>query len=287
MGIFPMYVPTALADHSRRPDAAEGLDSRAPGLSSAHMSIRPAMPARILLALAYGGLCHGLFLAGVTAMILAMWFGMSRSLGTVPEPWSWAANALLLLQFPLGHSLLLSGWGRRRLAALAPPPHGATLATTTYVILASVQIFLLFALWTPSGIVWWQAEGWALWAFGALYASAWLLLLKASVDAGVEVQSGLLGWTSLLRGRKPVFPDMPETGLFRLVRQPIYVSFAITLWTVPTWTPDQLAVAVTLTAYCVLGPRLKERRFERIFGARFEAYRARVPYWLPRFGGRA
>jgi hypothetical protein len=41
----------------------------------------------------------------------------------------------------------------------------------------------------------------------------------------------------MLRGRQPVYPATPQTGLFRLTRQPIYGSFALTLWTVPTWTP--------------------------------------------------
>ncbi len=239
------------------------------------------MTRRHLIALAYGALCHGLFLVAVAAMISMMYFGMSRSLGDLPAPWAWLANALLLLQFPLGHSLMLSGPGRRLLARLAPRPHGETLATTTYVILASAQLLALFALWTPSGVIWWEAEGPALWALTGLYGLSWLLLMKASFDAGAEVQSGLLGWSSLLRGVRPVFPDMPETGLFRYVRQPIYVSFALTLWTVPVWTPDQLVLALALTAYCLIGPLFKERRFARIFGARFEAYRARVPYWLP------
>ena len=74
---------------------------------------------------------------------------------------------------------------------------------------------------------------------------------------------------------------MPRHGLFRLCRQPIYVAFALTLWTVPWGTPDQRAVAIVLTAYCVLGPLLKEIRFQRSFGAEFTSYRRRVPYWLP------
>ena len=66
---------------------------------------------------------------------------------------------------------------------------------------------------------------------------------------------------------------MPTTGLFRIIRQPIYVSFALTLWTVPVWTPDQLALAMALTAYCLLAPKLKENRFEKRYGMRFRAYR--------------
>ena len=74
---------------------------------------------------------------------------------------------------------------------------------------------------------------------------------------------------------------MPTTGLFRLTRQPIYVAFTLTLWTVPTWTPDQLMLAGTLTAYCVAAPLLKEARFRRIYGSAFDDYARAVPYWLP------
>jgi methanethiol S-methyltransferase len=242
----------------------------------------PAGAGRIALALTFGALCHILFAAGVLAMIVAMFFGLSASLGTVPWPMAALANAALIAQFPLAHSLLLTGPGGRVLARLIPGPHGQTLATTTYAIIASAQLLALFALWTPSGIVWWRAEGVAFWAVTAAYATSWLILLKASFDAGAEVQSGALGWMSLLARIRPVFPEMPTSGLFRLIRQPIYVAFALTLWTPPVWTPDQLALATAFTAYCLLAPRLKERRFAAHYGARFHRYRAEVPYVLPR-----
>ncbi len=238
----------------------------------------PAGAGRIALALTFGALCHALFAAGV----LAMFFGLSESLGTVPWPWATLANAALIVQFPLAHSLFLTTRGGRLLARLVPGPHGQTLATTTYAIIASAQLLALFALWTPSGIIWWRAEGAAFWAVTAAYAASWLILLKASFDAGAEVQSGALGWMSLLARIRPVFPDMPTQGLFRLIRQPIYVAFALTLWTPPVWTPDQLALAIAFTAYCLLAPRLKERRFVARYGARFDSYRAEVPYALPR-----
>jgi methanethiol S-methyltransferase len=246
-------------------------------------ALHPAPGAgRIALALGLGALCHTLFAAGVLAMIVAMFFGLSQSLGTVPWPMAALANGLLIAQFPLAHSLLLTGPGGRLLARLIPGPHGRTLATTTYALVASVQLLALFALWTPSGIVWWRAEGAVFWAVTAAYATSWLILLKASFDAGAEVQSGALGWMSLLARIRPVFPDMPTQGLFRLIRQPIYVAFALTLWTVPVWTPDQLALAVSFTAYCLIAPRLKERRFAQRYGARFIQYQAGVPYALPR-----
>lgn len=237
---------------------------------------------RIALALFLGVLCHTLFAVAVLAMIFAMYFGLGKSFGTVPWPWAALANAALIAQFPLGHSLLLTGRGGPVLARLIPGPHGRTLATTTYAIIASLQLLALFALWTPSGIVWWRAEGAAFWAMTTAYATSWLILLKASFDAGAEVQSGALGWMSLMGRIKPVFPAMPTQGLFRLIRQPIYLAFALTLWTVPVWTPDQLLLAICYTAYCLLAPRLKERRFAARYGEQFDRYRATVPYVLPR-----
>jgi len=240
----------------------------------------------LTLAVAYGAACHGIFALAGLAMLVGLFSGMTLGRGWVPWPWAGLANAALLVQFPLAHSFLLTRRGQALLSRLAPAPHGTTLATTSYATIASLQLLALFTLWTPSGIVWWQADGWVFWVICALYATSWGLLTRASLDAGPQVQSGLLGWWALARGRRPVFPPMPVNGLFRVVRQPIYVSFALTLWTVPVWTPDQLCLAIAYTGYCVLAPRLKERRFERIHGPAFDAYRQRVPYWVPRLGRR-
>ncbi len=236
---------------------------------------------RRTVALGYGVVCHVCFGLGVVTMMVAMYFGMSRSLGPLHAPWSWLANALLILQFPVVHSLLLTTRGREVLARLAPRGTGTTLSSTTYVVIASWQIFALFALWSPTGEIWWRASGVTLVAMTVLYASAWLLLGKAMLDAGLGLQTGSLGWVALLRNRRPRYPAMPVHGLFRLTRQPIYVAFALTLWTVPTWTPDQLALAVALTVYCVVAPKFKESRFRRIYGEAFTDYARRVPYWLP------
>src|SRR5688500_11956684 len=130
-------------------------------------------------AIVYGILCHTLFVTAVGTMIAAMYFGMSRSLGDVPPRWSSLANALLLAQFPIFHSLLLTPFGNSMLRRLAPGHIGSRLSTTTYVIIASIQVLALFALWTPSRTIWWQAEGGVLWIVTALYTAAWVLLAKA------------------------------------------------------------------------------------------------------------
>jgi protein-S-isoprenylcysteine O-methyltransferase Ste14 len=96
------------------------------------------------------------------------------------------------------------------------------------------------------------------------------------------LQTGAAGWWALLRGRKVDYGDMPTRGLFAACRQPIYLGFALVLWTAPTWTPDWLLLAVGWSLYCVVGPRRKEARWQRQFGERFLSYRQSVPYLLPR-----
>jgi protein-S-isoprenylcysteine O-methyltransferase Ste14 len=233
---------------------------------------------RTAIAITYGVGCHAAFGLAVGAMMVAMFYGMSRSLGTLPAPWSFVANGLLLIQFPVLHSWLLSRPGRSVVSRLAPFGLGDRLVTTTYALIASIQVALLFVLWSPSGTIWRQASGLVLVCIGCLYVTAWLLLLKSILDAGFALQVGLLGWWAVAKDAAPKYPPMPTSGLFRICRQPIYVSFALTLWTTPTLTPDQLVVALVLTAYCLIGPLFKEARFKRLFGDRFETYRRKTPY---------
>lgn len=245
------------------------------------MAAAPVARRRVVVAILYGSSCHIAFAVAVGAMMVVLFSGMTKGLGRVPAPWAGWVDAGLLLQFPMLHSALLTRRGSGILPRLAPCGLGRPLATTTYALIASLQTGMLFLAWTPSRHVLWQAEGSVRTALALLYAGAWLLLLKAIADAGIALQTGFLGWWAAARGKAPVYPPVPTKGLFRLCRQPIYVAFALTLWTVPTVTSDGLALTAVLTAYCVLGPRLKEARFARRFGAAFDRYRARVPYWLP------
>lgn len=87
---------------------------------------------------------------------------------------------------------------------------------------------------------------------------------------------------SLMARIRPVFPDMPTWGRFRIARQPIHAAFAPTLWTVPVRTPHQLALAISRTACCRLAPRPKERRLSARHGDRVHRCRASAPYVVPR-----
>ena len=236
---------------------------------------------RWVIAVLYGLVCHIIFAVSVITMLVSMFFGMSQSFGKIPDPYSYFVNLLLLLQFPLAHSFLLSPIGKKYLLYFSPKDYSKTLAPTIFALLASLQLFLLFFFWTPTQIIIWETTGTSYFLMCTLYSCSWLLLIWASIDAGAELQSGALGWMSLAQNKAPKFPDLPTFGLFNFIRQPIYASFALTTWTTPNWTFDQLLIAVVFTVYCVIAPKFKERRFEKRFGDKFTNYKSQVPYMIP------
>lgn len=237
---------------------------------------------RIAAALSMALLVHSLFGLAVGSMALALATGLQLGRGGLDGMAAVGGNLLLVLQFPIVHSALLSKRGRPWLQRLSPVGHGRTLAVSTYVLVGSLQLLLTFWAWSPSGVVWRAPEGVVGGLQYALFGGAWLFLIKALWDAGLGLQSGAAGWWALLRDKPVAFGGMPTAGLFARCRQPIYLGFALVLWTAPTWTPDWLLLTAGWTAYCVVGPRFKESRWEALFGARFRDYRSTVPYFLPK-----
>ncbi len=234
-----------------------------------------------LCALAYGVLAHGLFAVGVSSMVLGLHEGLATGRGRFEGVTALAVDALLVLQFPLLHSLMLGRRGGRWLARLAPLGLGRDLATTTYAAFASLQLVTVFLGWSPIARAAWRPHGVASAVLELAFAGAWLFLGKAMWDAGLSVQTGSKGWWAVFRGRRPAFGPFPQDGLFRRCRQPVYLAFALTLWTGPVWTLDRLALALVWTAYCIVGPRFKERRYAQRFGEDFRRYQSEVRYLVP------
>ena len=237
---------------------------------------------RRALALAYGAMCHGSFLIAVALMAVGLFTGMRSGVGPFTGIWAVLANGFLVAQFPIAHSLLLTKRGMKSIGALAPAELRRSLAPTTYALIAALQIAATFGFWSPSNVVLWQPTGLAHDVHLAAFIAAWIFLAKALFDAGLGLQTGWIGWTSAWQGRSPRYPSLPQTGLFARCRQPIYLGFALVLWTGPAWTPDHLAIAIAWGTYCAVGPLHKERRFAAIYSEDFEAYRRRVPYLIPR-----
>ena len=235
-----------------------------------------------VIAIIYGLFCHGIFVAAGLLMFFTLFFGFSTQITPFEKFSGLTVNIILLLQFPLLHSFLLSKKGKMFLRLFYSRRFSGKLDTTIYATIASAQLFLLFFFWKPSGILLWKAEGVFYILLTFCYLLGWLLLTVSSFQAGLSVQTGALGWVSVFRNINVKYPNMPNFGLFRIIRHPIYFSFSIILWASPYFTVDKIIVAIIYTFYCVSAPLFKERRFVAIYGEKFLKYRARTPYFIPR-----
>jgi protein-S-isoprenylcysteine O-methyltransferase Ste14 len=214
-----------------------------------------------------------MFIFAIILMAVSLANGFAYSVGPYHGLSRWFANTLLLLQFPLVHSLLLATPGRRFLSR-----NNARLSTTWFVLVSAVDLFFTVFLWSPqnhSGAMPSNPTPWI------LFIGSWLFLGKAIWDAGLGLQLGYLGWLAEYRNKKPVYPDLPEHGLYRVCRHPIYLGFFLVLLTAPVHGSDALYFLAVWGSYCLVGPLFKERRLQKYYTARYAAYRQRVPYMIP------
>jgi uncharacterized membrane protein len=72
------------------------------------------------------------------------------------------------------------------------------------------------------------------------------------------------------------------TGVYGVVRHPLYLAGIIIFTCDPHFTRNGVLVALLADVYFLFGAFIEERRFLRIFGKEYEEYRKRVPRLLPR-----
>lgn len=109
------------------------------------------------------------------------------------------------------------------------------------------------------------------------------------VVVGLAVALAAWAAATMRRARTTVVPHREATALvtggpFALVRHPIYLADLLALagWCLVVGQPLALALAVPLWAVLDrLFVRPEEARLAATFCARFEAWRKRVPRWVP------
>lgn len=232
-----------------------------------------------LIACMLGLLCHLSFFAAVGVMFYGLWGGLDVGIGHLRGVWAVLEDLILVLQFPIIHSLMLHKSGREFLQGLFPGDVGKQLVSTTFVLCASLQLIALFSLWSPLGGVWWQPQGYVEGVWEGMYCLSWVFLAVAMYQAGLGTQMGYLGWWSVVRGTNPIYPPLKQSGLYRLCRHPVYLAMLLVALTGPLWTIDHLVIAGVFSVYCVLGPWAKERRYRKLFGEEFLRYRERTPFF--------
>jgi protein-S-isoprenylcysteine O-methyltransferase Ste14 len=174
-------------------------------------------------------------------------------------------------------------WFKRAWTRIVPPP----IERSTYVLLSSAALGLLFWFWRPMGGEVWSVETPALRAvLLGLFAFGWALVLASTILINHFDLFGLRQVWLYLVDRPYERLRFVTPGPYRLVRHPLYVGWLFAFWMTPTMTLAHLVFAVATTLYILLAIQFEERDLVREHGAAYEAYRRRVPMLVP-FTGQA
>ncbi|MBR1229335.1 MULTISPECIES: methanethiol S-methyltransferase [unclassified Bradyrhizobium] len=241
----------------------------------------PSFAMRVL-ALCYGGLAYLIFLGTfLYAVGFVSQLVVPKTINTGPAaslPTALLINLVLMSIFAVQHSGMARQGFKRLFARFASP----AIERSTYVLLASLSLILLFWQWQPMPAVVWNIEG-PVFAgvVTAIGFMGWLIVLYSTFLISHFELFGLTQVVAHFAGRLTAPIAFRTPGLYRLIRHPIYLGFIIAFWSTPVMTLGHLLFASVTTAYIFVGIWLEERDLVAFFGDEYRKYRERVAMLLP------
>jgi len=192
-------------------------------------------------------------------------------------------DLMLLGLFAIQHSIMARPVFKRWFAGIIPE----ACQRSTYVLLSSLILLLLFWQWQPIPIQVWQIGGIAAWFLTGVYWLGWLIAFASTFMIDHFDLSGLRQAYFALRGAKDPGQTFRTPLLYKIVRHPLMLGFLLAFWATPDMTAGHLLFAIMTTAYILVALQFEERDLIAVFGATYQQYRERVPMLLPRIFGRS
>jgi len=189
-----------------------------------------------------------------------------------------AIDAVLLGLFAVQHSVMARSAFKRWWTTIIP--HAAE--RSTYVLLSSLALFLLFWQWQPIAYPIWQLEGTpAGLVLTEIYWGGWLIAFVSTFLISHFDLFSLRQALSVLRGTSLPKECFKTALLYKVARHPIMPGFILAFWATPTMTAGHLLFATMTTGYILVALRFEKKDLSETFGASYGEYRARVPMIVP------
>lgn len=235
--------------------------------------------------LAYGIGCHLAFLA--TYAYMAGFVGNYIVPKSIDSPavgstgTALAINLLLITAFALQHSVMARPEFKRVWTRIVPTP----IERSTYVLLSCAVTILLMWQWRPlTQVIWDVQNGVGRAALTALFVAGWLMVPAVSLMISHFDLFGTRQVWLYFRGREYTYLPFRTPLLYKRVRHPLYLGWALAFWATPTMTLGHLLFAGTLTLYMGVAAIIEERDLIAAYGRKYLEYRQQVPMFVPRLG---
>lgn len=190
-------------------------------------------------------------------------------------------DVLLLVLFAVQHSVMARPVFKQWFSSIFP----VACQRSTYVLLSSMILLLMFWQWRPIPAVIWQFDGLAGWVLVGVHWLGWLIALASTFMID---HFDLFGLRQVFQARGATISGQPFKTplLYKIVRHPLMLGLLLAFWATPHMTTGHLLFAILNTAYVLVGLQFEERDLIAEFGATYQQYRQRVPMLLPRLLGR-
>lgn len=234
------------------------------------------------LGLAYGVFAYTLFFAsfnymvGFVANLMVPKSIDSPQIGGVAV--SLTIDLLLITLFAVPHSVMARPGFKAWWTRLVPHAY----ERSTYVLVSSLLLGLLFWQWRPlTQVIWDVPQGpWRM-AVQGLYGAGLLIGLLSTYMINHWDLFGLRQVFLNLRRRSYVALDFKIVAFYRLVRHPLMLGLVIAFWAAPTMSLGRLVFAAGMTVYILIALQFEERDLVEAIGQAYVDYKARVPMLLP------
>ncbi len=240
-----------------------------------------------VLAFVYGIAAYVLFL-GVFLYAIGFVgnFAVPKSIDSGPmAPFlpSLLTDAILLGLFAVQHSVMARPEFKRWWTKIVP----VAIERSTFVLLSSLILALLYWKWQPLPKVLWDIQGAAgTYLMWGLFALGWLIVLLSTFMINHFDLFGLRQVYLNLRSAQYSHLKFTTLGLYRLVRHPIMLGFIIAFWATPRMSVGHLFFAIMTTGYVLVALRLEERDLVTYHGEDYIQYKKQVPMLVPLGGGK-